>query len=334
MVSHHDFIGSLAPLKTLREQTGLSVAVVDIEDIYDEYSFGVKTPYALKDFMTRAHAWRRPPHYLLLVGDASMDPKNYLGLGSYDVVPTKLVAATYLETASDDWFVDLNNDLVPDIPVGRLPVRTQDQAALVVSKIVGYAGTPQNNQALLVADEQDDQGSFDFAAASEAVQALLPQGTAKTFVRGTVDDTTLTTNLMAALNQGPLLVNYVGHGSVEVWRGDILTTPLAETLTNGYKLPLVVAMTCLNGLFQDVYTESMAEALILAPQGGALAVFASSGLTDPGPQSVMNQEFVRVLFSGGHVTIGQAVVRAKQATTDADVRKTWVLIGDPAMRVQ
>src|SRR5271157_2956499 len=334
MVSHHDFIGSLTPLKTLREQTGLSVAVVDIEDIYDEYSFGVKTPYAVKDFMTRAHSWRRPPHYLLLVGDASFDPKNYLGLGSYDLVPTKLVDATYLETASDGWFVDLNNDLFPDIPIGRLPVRTQDQAALVVSKIVGYAGTPQNTKALLVADEQDDQGSFDFAAASEAVQALLPQGTAKTFLRGTVDDTTLTTNLMAALNQGPLLVNYVGHGSVEIWDGDILTTPLAETLANGYKLPLVLAMTCLNGLFQDVYTESLAEALILAPQGGAVAVFASSGLTDPGPQSVMNQELIRVLFSGVHATIGQAVVRAKTATTDPDVRKTWNLIGDPAMRVK
>ncbi len=239
-----------------------------------------------------------------------------------------------LETASDDWFVDLNNDLVPDIPVGRLPVRTQDQAALVVGKIVAYTQTPQHNQALLVADEQDDQGSFDFVQASEAVQALLPQGTAKTFYRGTVDDTTLTANLLAALNPGPLLVNYVGHGSEETWRGDILTTDDAETLTNGSKLPLVVAMTCLNGLFQDVYTESMAEALILAPQGGAIAVFASSGLTDPGPQSVMNQELIRALFSGSLPTIGQAVIQAKQATTDPDVRKTWIFFGDPALRVQ
>jgi hypothetical protein len=334
MVSHHDFIGSLAPLKTLREQTGLSVAVVDIEDIYDEFSFGIKTPYAVKDFMTRAHAWRRPPAYLVLVGDASFDPKNYLGLGSFDFVPTKLVDATYLETASDDWFVDLNNDLVPDIPVGRLPVRTQDQAALVVGKIVGYTGTPQHSQALLVADEQDDQGSFDFKEASGAVQALLPQGTAKTFYRGTVDDATLTANFLAACNQGPLLVNYAGHGSEETWRGDILTSPLAETLANGYKLPLVVAMTCLNGLFQDVYTESLAEALILAPQGGAIAVFASSGLTDPGPQSVMNQEFIRVLFSGGLPTMGQAVIRAKQATTDADVRKTWIFFGDPTTKLK
>jgi len=203
-----------------------------------------------------------------------------------------------------------------------------------VSKIVGYTGTPQHNQALLVADEQDDQGSFDFKEASGAVQALLPQGTATTFYRGTVDDTTLTANLLAACNQGPLLVNYAGHGSEETWRGDIFTSPLAETLANGYKLPLVVAMTCLNGLFQDVYTESLAEALILAPQGGAIAVFASSGLTDPGPQSVMNQEFIRVLFSGGLPTMGQAVIRAKQATTDADVRKTWIFFGDPTTKLK
>jgi len=109
---------------------------------------------------------------------------------------------------------------------------------------------------------------------------------------------------------------------------------LAETLANGTKLPLVVAMTCLNGLFQDVYTESLAEALILAPQGGAIAVFASSGLTDPGPQSVMNQEFIRVLFSGGLPTMGQAVIRAKQATTDADVRKTWIFFGDPTTKLK
>ena len=63
MVSHHDFIGSLAPLKTLREQEGLSVALVAIEDVYDEFSYGIKTPYALKDFMTRARSWSRPPRY-------------------------------------------------------------------------------------------------------------------------------------------------------------------------------------------------------------------------------------------------------------------------------
>ena len=131
-----------------------------------------------------------------------------------------------------------------------------------------------------------------------------------------------------------LLVNYVGHGSAEVWRGDIFTSSAAETLTNSSRFPVVLAMTCLNGVFQDLYTESLAEALLLAPHGGAIAVWASSGLTDPESQAPMNDEFISVIFSNQHLTIGQAIIRAKQATTDPDVRKTWILIGDPAMRVR
>ena len=270
IVSHHDFMGSMTPLQTLREQEGLRVALVDIEDLYDEFSFGMKTPSALKAFMTQVRSWRRPPHYLLLVGDASFDPKNYLNLGSFDFVPTKLVDATYLETASDDWFVDARNDLIPDIPVGRLPVRTPDEAALVVEKLTGYAQTRQGTTALLVADHATDDDVFDYPAASDAVGALLPADiTTHTFSRGSADDGTLKASFITALNQGPLFVNYVGHGSEELWRGDILTTTDADTLINGYRLPFVAAMTCLNGLFQDVYDESLAEALLLAPKGGA-----------------------------------------------------------------
>jgi hypothetical protein len=96
---------------------------------------------------------------------------------------------------------------------------------------------------------------------------------------------------------------------------------------------VVVAMTCLNGLFQDIYSESMAEALIRAPNGGAVAVWASSGLTEPYAQSLMHRAFTRSLFGTTPVRLGDAVITAKQATTDPDVRKTWVLIGDPSMGV-
>jgi len=331
VIAYRDFMGSLTPLKSLREHQGLSVALVDVEDVYDEYSFGVKSPYALKAFMANAHTWRRRPAYLLLVGDASFDPRNYLGFGSFDFVPTKLVDATWLETASDDWFTDLDNDLVPDIPVGRLPVRSAESASLVVGKITGYSQARQGTTALLVADQADD--AFDFPSAMEAIGELLPARIAVTSLsRGTADDQTLSSEIVSALDQGPLLVNYAGHGSEEVWDGSILTSTLATGLTNG-PLPLVLAMTCLNGLFQDVYAESLAKALILAPRGGAVAAWASSGLTEAGPQAVMNREFVRLLFSGAHLTVGQAIVPAKQATTDPDVRKTWIFFGDPSMRV-
>ena len=92
------------------------------------------------------------------------------------------------------------------------------------------------------------------------------------------------------------MVNYVGHGSVGVWRGDVLTLADAEALTNGTGFPFFVNMTCLNGFFQAPYTDSLAEALIKRPQGGAVAVWTSSGLTVPNEQALMNMELMRLLF--------------------------------------
>ena len=75
-----------------------------------------------------------------------------LVLGDMDYVPTKLIDTVYMETASDDWFVDLNSDGLPEMAIGRLPVQTKEEAATVVSKIVGYEKSSKKKEALLVAD--------------------------------------------------------------------------------------------------------------------------------------------------------------------------------------
>ena len=68
--------------------------------------------------------WKKPPTYLLLNGRASLDPRNYLGFGNLDLVPTSIVPSTSLMTASDDWFSDFTNNGMPTIATGRLPVST------------------------------------------------------------------------------------------------------------------------------------------------------------------------------------------------------------------
>jgi hypothetical protein len=139
---------------------------------------------------------------------------------------------------------------------------------------------------------------------------------------------------LSSLNQGPLLVNYVGHGTLDFWRGDIFGSEDAEALVNGSRLPFIIGMTCLNGFFQDVYYETLAEALLKARNGGAVGVWTSSGLTEPDPQAVMNREMIRLLFNGEGLTIGEAAMKAKAATSDQDIRRTWILFGDPATKLK
>jgi hypothetical protein len=93
-------------------------------------------------------------------------------------------------------------------------------------------------------------------------------------------------------------------------------------------------MTCLNGFFQTPYVESLAEALLKAENGGAVAVWTSSGLTDPAGQSMMNRGLVRLLFNGEGLTLGEATAQAKATTDDMDVRRSWILFGDPTTRLK
>jgi len=124
-------------------------------------------------------------------------------------------------------------------------------------------------------------------------------------------------------------------GMVRAREMGIFTTDDDRLLTNGPRLPLVIAMTCLNGFFHDASPfESLADALLKAPNGGAIAVFASSGLTSPEEQIPMNHQLIRLLFNGQSLPIGEAARKAKAATNGQDVRKTWILFGDPTTRLR
>ena len=92
-------------------------------------------------------------------------------------------------------------------------------------------------------------------------------------------------------------------------------------------------MNCLNGYFQDPTQDSLAEALLRSPQGGAIAVWASSAMTFADGQAALNEEFYRQLFGAG-ARLGDAVMRGKAVTFDGEVRKTWILFGDPTMRLR
>lgn len=98
-------------------------------------------------------------------------------------------------------------------------------------------------------------------------------------------------------------------------------------------MPLAVSMNCLNGFFQDVISNCLGESLLKAPSGGAIGVWAPSGVTTPAGQADLNREAMRQFFSGGG-TIGDAIRRAKAATGDFDVRRSWILLGDPTMKLK
>jgi len=310
IITPRAFASAAEPLKARRDAEGITTAIVDVQDLYDEFGFGERSPQAIREFLLQTRNWSRAPRYVLLLGDASLDPRDYLAMGSFDFVPTKLVATEYQKTASDEWFVEN----IAGLSIGRLPARTLAQAEAMVSKIVSRTASP-NAPVSFVADPSK---TFDFTGAASTLAALSP-------VPASIASKATVSTFDAQL------VTYLGHGSTDLWSAGKFRGATATALRNT-RLPVVAAMTCLNGYFHDVWSTSFAETLLTNPSGGAVAVWASSTLTKPAPQVAMAQELFRHLFNGA--TLGDAIRIAKAATTDEDVRRSWVLFGDPSMMLR
>jgi hypothetical protein len=332
IITHKNFASAAATLKAARDAQGIATTIVDVQNVYDEFSYGAHGPAAIRAFLQRAStSWTKAPHYVILFGDASWDPRNYMGFANVDFVPTRLVSSQYLKTASDDWFADFNDTDTPVMAIGRLSVRTADDAAIVVGKLVRRTAPPTDTWAKTVEIVTDVPGDVPFNLGGDQIAAAVPAGiTSDRIAIGTVNNPT--DAIVNAFNRGSLLTNYIGHGSVEIWSDYVFDSNMAANLTNGDKLPFVVTMNCLNGYFHDMFTESLAEALQKSPNGGAIGVWASSALTSPDQQLAVNLELYHQIFAG--LPIGDAILKAKQATKDHDVRRTWILFGDPTMKIR
>ncbi len=334
MIAARPMLERLASLQTLRERQGLKVSRIAVGDLYDEFTFGEKHPLALKRFLRHAVAhWQRAPRFVLLVGYGHFDPRDYMGAGVVDWLPVYGVDTESLETVSDDWFVDLDDDAYPNLAVGRLPVSDVTETDTVVAKLVAHAASDGTwkHRALIVTDESD---AFDFAAATEPLKALLSTAFEVTRVAlGPLPLDQARQQLRERLELGQGLVTFLGHGALDRWSpGGLLNTASIATVRNAGRLPMVVSLTCLNGFFHDPRTISLAEAMLMTPNGAA-AVWASSGLTRAANQLDMHRAFTTSLLQDPSLTIGEGILQAKQAVRDRDTRRTWLLFGDPAMRL-
>jgi uncharacterized repeat protein (TIGR01451 family) len=338
IIAHPDFATSAARLVELHESQGHQVALVTVDQLFDAFNYGEHSPFAVRAYLRFAEAnWRTKPQAVLLLGGASFDPRDYLGFGYLDFVPTRLIETAAFKTASDDWLTDFNQTGFGTIPTGRIPARTAAGANLVISKIVNYekgfsAGSWQQ-QALVIADQ--NIGVNFTAEAGFAIADMPPSLSVTQILADGQDPAAVSQQILAGLNNGALIVNYTGHGSEEQWSfADLLDDTSAMALTNGDRLPVYLIMDCLNGFFHDVYETSLSTSLLLAPNGGAVAVWASSGFTSSPPQSNMDQALLNILSVNPSLPLGSAILKAKAGITDQDVRRTWILFGDPAMRLQ
>lgn len=335
IISYKDFLAEAQTWANYRAAQGVSVKVIEVTEIFDEFNYGSLSSNSIKSFLNYARLnWQNPPEYVMLMGDGSWDSRNYEGIGFFNYVPPRMVSTVFTDTASDEALADFDGDGLAEMAIGRISVRTPAQATTVFNKVVAWeaqAGNPMDRGALFAYDHNN---GYPFDQMSTNLRNKIPGMSATMVYRG---EPSAATNLIAAMNTGKFIVNYSGHGSAGSWNADFFTV---FTVTNPAMMdhdPSIYTMlTCLNGFFHWLYNPSLAEVLTNTPNRGAVASWASSGKTTPDIQEVMALRFYEKVNEGTILRMGDLVRDAKSSLVfyGADVRLSWVLIGDPMLKVR
>ena len=294
IVTHPDFETQARRLAEWRETSDtLTTAVVTTQDVYDEFSMGMFDPTAIRDFLSYAYStWRDDPttpslRYVLLLGDGQYDFRNVTRFTSQSTPHPGNWLPPYEDGAisSDDWFGIVAPGSLPNVMVGRICARNEDDARYAVDKIIAYeSGSDRGawqNEALFVADDEygermngvpnldeafvlDSENLIDYLRDEMVVRKLY---TFEYLTDGLQQKPAARNDLLSLWSRGAVLLNYIGHGNPVVWAHEhiFMLNEDLPSLTNGSRLPVLTALTCSAAHFDDPETQSMAELLLTHP---------------------------------------------------------------------
>lgn len=372
LISHREMWPAAEALANHRRSRGLTVALVDVQDVYDEWSNGRLDPRAIRDFVAHAYGnWQSPaPSYLMLLGGAHYDYRMRTGLTSRPIhVPTYYACADPFtcDVPVENEFVTVSgSDRMPDLALGRLPARTLAEATVMVNKTISYETNPPPGSwastLTFVADNYRDANGVpdpagNFEALSNGTMALVPgQYTANRvyFDPYPSDDngepyryrtaTATTDAIVAAVNNGVAILNYIGHAGTTTWAHEAILRARdtgrndVTRFANGPRLPIVLDMACASGNFAEPELTGIEVMMLAWTNGGSVAGWAATGFGVATGHDSLHRGFYQAVFRDNVRTLGLATAAGKlslfSSGRNLDLLDTFDLLGDPALTMQ
>lgn len=352
IITHNKFHTQAQQLANFRTQNlhGFSnprVKLVDVQDVYDEFSFGLREPQAIRDFIKYVFDfWTGPTiSYVALIGDMSRDYRGLLPNSKVSYMPSMpFHASLYGLLASDNLFTCVaGNDFVPEIALGRISCEDEAEANVLISKIINYPADNSKEWKKTIGlysgglNEQDEN-SFKFNDASVFLEDtyIKPFGgiTSKVFRYPNKPEYIPFAGggpeIRQSINKGTVLVSYYGHGGGYQW-DFVFTDDDIYALNNQNRLPFVISVTCYTSHFDN--QKVFGEIFNSVSNKGSVATFGSSGVTLWPTAKFFNQELFREIFNSRRFNIGEAILIAKANPAYGTMTQVLTLLGDPALRL-
>lgn len=345
VITNENLTAEASNYAAIHENEGLSVEVVDIQSVYNNFSGGITDYTAVRNFM--AHHYNKSGgqlSYLTIYGDASVYTDD-----ERSIVPTYQtteVWGEYMLEAGDRYFGYLDNgedftssESDMDIAVGRIPVATGEEAAMVNQKLLNYS--QQGDWQLSMTLSADDEDMHVYMNLQEDVYAMIDE-LAKvmnihkvyldSYEQGTQGEQQVSPEAQEAMvesfERGDVLIDYMGHGGHSQWAHEqVLDSNVVKDLSNS-QFPFVLFTVKQDFFHPD--SPSLSEQLLLQ-QHGAIAGLSSAHSSFAQTWNQFRTFFYQAVFEEGISTHGLAMKYAINQPGNATV-KSYCLIGDPALR--
>ncbi|RMD94954.1 MAG: T9SS C-terminal target domain-containing protein, partial [Calditrichaeota bacterium] len=374
IITHEDFYSEALRLESLRENGNpdnqLQTEVVRIGDIYNNFSGGLMDPTAIRDFLKFTYDnWNPRPSYVLLLGDGDFDHRNIISKSDKNWIPTfqtdslTTTSSTLRELVSrtsDSWYTYVSgNDRVMDMAIGRINAQTPEDAKNAIDKIIAYETQPLrgkwHNTVTFIGDDELVTGGKPSAA--DVVHILQTEDIAENHIPRCFDVEKIYLSefpkvlsasvsgvikpaareaLIRQINQGTLIVNYIGHGNSTQWAHEVVFHKSDnDRVQNHGKYIFFMAATCDWALFDNPQSQSQAEELLLAQDRGAIAILSSARLVFSTLNARFNQVFYDNLFvaPGTTARLGDAFVISRIITNNLNNDEKFHIYGDPTLRL-
>jgi len=356
-----------------RKNSGLLSLVITPGQIYNEFSGGIPDIAAIRNFLRMKFLIQKntdkPLKYLLLFGDGSYNnktppPDNPDFIPTYQTQNSNIVISSF---TSDDFYGLLEDGEgedagTEDLGIGRLPVSDTTEAGIIVSKIKNYLN-PANqgdwkNIICITADDEDGNTHMsDSEGLADLIKENAPWMNVEKVYFDAYNQITTSTGqfypdvsqaINDRINSGTLIFNYIGHGNeTSLGHERVLTPDNLDSWNNISKLPLFITATCEFSRFDDINTNSATgyisgkystgERILLDHKGGAIALMSTTRLVYSAPNYMLNRSIFTEAFKrdneGNALRLGDIIKAAKNMLGNNTNKRSFVLLGDPAVRL-
>lgn len=358
IIKHNKFTSIAQRLKVLREKsfpdsniTAPRVYIADVQDIYDEFSYGILDPYALKYFVEYAFRnWTAPAAlYVTLIGDMSHDYRHILKSSRLNYVPSiPYHSVEFGFSGSDNAIAAVSgDDIVPDLAIGRLSIEDVSEGNVILDKLENYPSDNSKQWKQSVALFSAGVNSADAATLGFNTANLYLESTfvkpasmrAKNVFRYPTNQNESqyqggVVEMRDAINSGAVLLNYYGHGASSQWDLTFYSDDIF-LLENEGRLPVILNPTCFTANFdnQNIFGEQF----LKVPNKGCVGFLGCSGMTHWEAGRIINEEIFKEIFTNRNHISGRAFQNAKAVSPQtgfyADQISLLTYLGDPALQL-